>query len=245
MAGNIKILVVDDNPMVLGLLRQVLSPMADVHVAGNPADALLRAIDDPPDLLVTDYQMPGMDGRQLMEKLRARQDTARLPVVMLAAQSDIQERLKAVQDQVEDLVPKPFYTRELAARVKRVVDRISLEKMARSAQSGGFRGTLAQMNAIDLLQSLDMGRKTCALVLTRNGDRCEMYFDEGHLRHAVYGDVKGDEAVYRALLWPVDEGNFEIDFNARTAEQTTTRSTQGLLMEGMRLLDEANRDSES
>jgi CheY-like chemotaxis protein len=244
-ATNVKVLLVDDNPMVLGLLRQVLASFANVQAVSNAAEALLLAIDDPPDLLVTDYHMPGMDGRQLAEKLHARANTARVPIVILAARSDITEHLRPVQDSFEDIVEKPFFAREAGRRLKRVVDKIALEKMARSAagSSGAFHGTLAQMNIIDLVQSLEMGRKNCRLILTRNGERCEMFFDEGQVRHATCGQITGDEAVFRALQWPPEEGNFEIDFNARTEQQTTTLSTQGLLMEGLKLLDEANRDS--
>ncbi len=65
---------------------------------------------------------------------------------------------------------------------------------------------------------------------------------DGQINHAVYGDLKGDDAVYKALLWT--SGNFQIDFEGQSTEQTITRSTQGLLMEGLRLLDEANRDAE-
>jgi Domain of unknown function (DUF4388) len=54
--------------------------------------------------------------------------------------------------------------------------------------------------------------------------------------------LKGDEAVYKVLVWP--DGNFLIDFTASNSEQTTTRSTQGLLMEGLRLLDEARHEAE-
>jgi CheY-like chemotaxis protein len=241
---TVKALLVDDNPMVLGLLQQVLSSMAEVRAVGSAADALLVAIDEPPDLLITDYHMPGMDGRQLAEKLHARQATARVPVVILAARGDINEHLKPVQDVFEDILEKPFFARELGGRLKRIVDKIALEKMARlAAGSGAFRGTLAQMNIIDLVQSLEMGRKNCGLILTRNGERCEMFFDEGQLHHAVCGSAVGDEAVFHALQWPPDEGNFEIDFNARSDQRTTTLSTQGLLMEGLKLLDEANRDS--
>src|ERR1700757_5296841 len=99
---TVKVLLVDDNPMGLGLLEQVLSPMAEVRSVSNSADALLVAIDGPPDLLVTDYRMPGMDGRQLAEKLHARAATARVPVVVLAARGDISEHLKPVQDVFED-----------------------------------------------------------------------------------------------------------------------------------------------
>jgi CheY-like chemotaxis protein len=64
MASNVKILLVDDNPMVLGMLQQALSAMGEVTVATDAADALLKAIDDLPDVLISDYRMPGMDGRQ-------------------------------------------------------------------------------------------------------------------------------------------------------------------------------------
>ena len=240
---TVKVLLVDDNPMVLALLQQVLASMAEVRAVSNSAEALLIAIDEVPDLLITDYQMPGMDGRQLAEKLHARPATSRVPVVILAARNDIAERLKPVQDVFEDMLEKPFFARELGMRLKRIIDKIALEKMARLASAGGaFHGTLAQMNIIDLVQSLEMGRKTCRLILTRNGDRCEMFFDEGQLNHAEYSELTGDQAVFRALQWPPDEGTFEIDFNARSDQHTTTLSTQGLLMEGLKLFDEENRD---
>ncbi len=68
-----------------------------------------------------------------------------------------------------------------------------------------------------------------------------MFFSDGQITHAKYGGVSGDAAVYRALSWT--DGNFVMDFDGRSSEQTTTRSTQGLLMEGLRLLDESNRDA--
>ena len=60
MPNNVKVLLVDDNPMVLGLLQGALSPLAKVVTSNDSADALLKAVDDPPDLLVSDYRMPGM-----------------------------------------------------------------------------------------------------------------------------------------------------------------------------------------
>ena len=68
-----------------------------------------------------------------------------------------------------------------------------------------------------------------------------MYFSEGQINHATCGNLKGDEAVYKVLTWQT--GNFLIDFTGSSTEQTITRSTQGLLMEGLRLVDEANKDN--
>jgi len=96
------------------------------------------------------------------------------------------------------------------------------------------------MNVIDLVQSLEMGRKSCALTLTNERDKCEMYFSEGQVTHAAYGSLTGDKAVFKVLGWT--GGNFQINFEGKTSKQTTTLNTQGLLMEGLRMLDESKRD---
>jgi DNA-binding response OmpR family regulator len=243
MPSNIKVLLVDDNPMVLEMLRQALAHFSTVQPMTDAADALLKAIEDKPDLIIADYAMNGMDGRQLLQKIKSRNASAGIPVILMASKVDINEKLKTVQDTVEDFIEKPFFLKEAAARIKKVVDKISLEKMAREAPGESvLRGSLAQMNVLDLLQSLDMGRKTCALTLTNNGEKCKMYFTEGQINHAVYGDLKGDPAVYKVLTWTA--GAFEIDFAGSSSEQTITQSSQGILLEGLRLLDEANRDTE-
>src|SRR6266851_1419217 len=184
MPNNVKVLLVDDNPMVLALLQGALTPLASVTTSSDTADALLKAVDDPPDLLVSDYRMPGMDGHQLVERLRSRPKTA--------------------------------------------------------PSDGVLRGSLSQMNVIDLVQSLEMGRKSCALTLSNDRDKCEMYFSEGQVTHAAYGSLTGDKAVFKVLSWT--GGSFQINFEGKTSKQTTTLNTQGLLMEGLRMLDESKRD---
>jgi CheY-like chemotaxis protein len=241
MANNVRLLLVDDNPMVLGLLRGALTPLAKVTTATDAADALLKAVDDPPDLLVCDYRMPGMDGRQLVEKLRSRPRTAEAAVILVATKTDISEKLSTPDLPVDDFVEKPFFLREATQRIKRVIDKIALEKMAKTAPSDGvLRGSLLQMNVIDLVQSLEMGRKSCSLTLTNKDDKCELYFKEGQVSHATYGSLMGDPAVFKVLRWT--DGNFEVNFEGKTTQQTTQLNTQGLLMEGLRQLDEAQRE---
>jgi DNA-binding response OmpR family regulator len=243
MPADIKVLLVDDNPMILEMLRQALAQFSTVSPLTDGADALLKAIDEKPDLIISDCTMASLDGKQLLQKLKSRSATAHIPVILMASKTEITEKLKPLQDTVEDFIEKPFFLKEAAARIKKVVDKITLEKMAKEAPGESvLRGNLAQMNVMDLLQSLDMGHKTCSLALTNNGDKCELFFADGQINHAAYGSVKGDEAVYKVLMWT--GGSFEIDFSGSSREQTTTRSTQGLLLEGLRLLDESNRDAE-
>src|ERR1700688_849363 len=240
MAQNVKLLLVDDNPMVLGMLQGALTPLARVTTSNDSADALLKAVDDPPDLLVSDYRMPGMDGQQLVEKLKSRPKTAGIAVILLASKADIMERFSN-HEPVDDLVEKPFFLRDATQRIKRVIDKLALEKMAKTAPSDGvLRGHLSQMNVIDLVQSLEMGRKSCALTLTNDRDKGEMNFSEGQVTHATYGSLVGDPAVFKVLRWT--DGNFEVNFEGKTTQRTTNLNTQGLLMEGLRQLDEAQRD---
>jgi CheY-like chemotaxis protein len=244
MPANVTILLVEDNPMIREMLRQALAQISTVQLANDGADAFLRAAEAPPDLVVTDYTVPGLDGRQLLEKLKARPNTAKIPVMIMASKADITEKLQMLRDSVEELIEKPFFLKDAIARIKKVVDKIALEKMARDAPGEGvLRGSLAQMNIMDLFQSLEMGHKSCKLTVSNGGDKCEMFFNDGQINHALFGSLKGDEAVYKTMSWT--DGSFSIDFTSSSSEQTVTRSTQGLLMEGLRLLDESNRDAEN
>src|SRR6266851_2014584 len=118
MPNNVKVLLVDDNPMVLGMLRGALTALANVTTSSDSADALLKAVDDPPDLLVSDYRMPGMNGHQLVERLKSRPATAGISVILLASKTDITEKLSN-HEPVDDFVEKPFFLKEATQRIRR------------------------------------------------------------------------------------------------------------------------------
>lgn len=241
---TVKLLVAEDNPLVRNLVAKGLEPICEVMIAADGADALLQVIDTPPDVILCDYNMPGLNGRQLFEKLRAREATRHIPFLFMASRSDIEERLRPLIEGAEDFISKPFLLKDLVRSAKKVIDRLHLEKLQKLASRPGvIQGRLEEMSMIDLLQSLEMGQKSCRLIVQKGTDRAELYFATGQCRDAKINDLAGDDAVFKVVLWT--EGEFEIDFNAANASTatTTTRSTTGLLMEAMRLLDEANRDT--
>lgn len=241
---SVRLLLAEDNPLVRDLLSKALEPFCEVLQAQDGADALLKVVDDPPDLILSDFRMPGVDGRQLFEKLRGREKTRHLPFLFMASRGDIEERLRPLVDGVEEFIAKPFLIKDAVRVTKKVVDRLHLEKLQkRASRPGVIQGRLEEMSMIDLLQSLEMGQKSCRLVARSAGQQCELYFTGGQCRDAKLGNMEGDDAVYKVILWT--DGEFEIDFNAANASNrtTTTRNTTGLLMEAMRLMDEANRDT--
>ena len=240
---TVKVLVVDDNPLVLSLLVKGMEPHCAVIAASDGADALMKVIDDPPDMIISDYKMPGLDGRQLYEKLRSREATRGIPFIFVASRNDIDEKLRPMVDGVEDFIAKPFFLKDVVRRAKKVVDRLHLEKLQkRSARPGVIQGRLEEMSMMDLLQSVEMGQKSCKLTVRHEDKECEMFFAQGQCKHAQLGAVQGDDAVYEAVKW--SGGEFEIDFSGSSDKSTITRSTTGLLMEALRLIDEASRDSD-
>jgi len=242
MAAAFKILVVDDNPTILKLLCQSLEKCGDVTTATDGADALQKAAEIHPDLIISDYSMPQMNGLELLESLRGRDETSQIPFVFLASQKDIDERLRTGVDGVEDYLVKPFFVQELSRQLRHITARLYGKKIENLQMRGGTTaGLLSEMSLIDWMQSLEQGRKTCTLLLRSGQETCSLYFNQGQVTHAQCGPLKGNEAVYKVLTWA--DGEWEVDFTKSSSEHTTTMSTQGLLMEGLRLLDEANRDA--
>ncbi len=241
---DVKVLVVDDNALILDLLMKGLMPHCDARAAADGADALLKIVDDPPDLVVCDYRMPGLDGRQLYEKMRGRQQTQAIPFIFLASRSDIEEKLRPIVEGVEEFIPKPFFLKDLVRSAKKVVDRLQLEKLQKRAgasrrDSGppgrnvdpGFDAVAG--NGPEELPVDDSPRRRYRRIVLRVGS----------MQGRAHGRRRRRKRRLQAVKWP--DGEFEIDFNKTASRETITRTTTGLLMEGLRLIDEGQRDGQS
>jgi class 3 adenylate cyclase len=116
-----RLLVVDDTPANIRLLEAVLSPRGyAVDAAASGAEALERLAADPPDLVLLDVVMPGMDGYEVCRRIRAEPATRLLPVVMVTATPG-QERVQALEAGADDFLRKPIDQAELLARVGSLV----------------------------------------------------------------------------------------------------------------------------
>lgn len=112
------ILIVDDTPANLRLLASIL---ANANYLVRPArdgkSALASANSAPPDLILLDVMMPGMDGYEVCEKLKADEITADIPVIFISALDDVEDKIKAFTVGGVDYIPKPFHADEVLARV--------------------------------------------------------------------------------------------------------------------------------
>jgi len=121
------ILIVDDDPRITDLLRRVLAYEGySVASAASGGEALNRSLERPPDLVVLDIMLPGLDGLEVAQRLRTAGDN--VPILMLTARDTVADRVKGLETGADDYLVKPFAPEELVARVKALLRRSQEER---------------------------------------------------------------------------------------------------------------------
>lgn len=123
MSGR-KILIVDDESAIRDMLRVALE-MAEYHCieAGNAQDAHALIVDEKPDLILLDWMMPGTSGIELARRLKRDEVTSDIPIIMLTAKGEEDNKIQGLEVGADDYITKPFSPRELVARLKAVLRR--------------------------------------------------------------------------------------------------------------------------
>ena len=120
-----RVLIVEDEQDIAGLIKHTLERGGDTRAdVVSSGDAALKAVlDQPPDLIILDLNLPVIGGLEVCRILRARPGTARVPIIMLTAKTSEADRVNGLDVGADDYVTKPFSLRELAARVRAVLRR--------------------------------------------------------------------------------------------------------------------------
>ena len=227
-----KVLLVDDEPgVLLGLMRTLLRDNAfyDVMVAitGEIAQQIMR--EQPIHVLITDISMPGLSGIDLL--LWAARETPETQVAVISA-GDVDElRDKAYGLGAVSIIKKPFQVAQVRELVLSMLD-----------SDAFMSGRLARLSVADLVQMLCLSRQTVVLRIEQEDESGMLMINRGQLHHAVWGEERGEPALFRALR--VENGTFHTHQFPADAPQTIEGDWQQLLIEGMRQLDEHTREFE-
>jgi CheY-like chemotaxis protein len=237
------LLLVDGDTKSLRVLEVSLKKAGfNVTTAINGSDALAKVETAAPDLIISDTKMPEMDGFELVERLKQNSDWAPIPFIFLTGQSDVEDKIRGLELGVEDYLTKPIYIKEIVTRVKILLQkkqRQSFEDTKRESRTK-FAGALSDMAVVDLIQTIEISRKTGVIHFVHpDNKRGAIYFRNGKVIDAELGRLTGEAAVYRLLIW--NDGDFEVDFKNVRRKDVIELSSQGLLMEGMRRVDEWGR----
>ena len=119
------IVIAEDETAVAELLRYNLEAEGYETAIANDGDEAMLLIDERiPDLMLLDWMLPKISGIEICRRVRTRQETANLPIIMLTARTEEADRIRGLETGADDYVTKPFSTNELMARVKAVLRRI-------------------------------------------------------------------------------------------------------------------------
>jgi len=122
MAAMARVLIVDDDAKLLKMLHRTLTYEGfDVETAADGAEALRQVGHHQPDVIILDWMMPGIDGMDVIHRLRAEQNQTL--ILMLTARDAIDERVKGLSSGADDYLVKPFAPAELLARVRALMRR--------------------------------------------------------------------------------------------------------------------------
>jgi DNA-binding response OmpR family regulator len=242
-AGHVRVLVVDDNATYRELAAKVMRDAGfETFTANNGFEGLSAALKHQPSLVLSDIQMPGMDGWQLLRMIRARPTLRKLPVIFLTDLTDEEQRLRGYELGVDDYVNKPFTEVELIARVERILERAGMAQDV----SNDMRGGLAKTPVASLLAFAELERRTGVLQLENNGERATLHLRDGAIMRVdlsgALDNLTGVERILHVLDW--SEGHFELSGADVFAEDVIHVPTSYALIEHARRRDEASEEAE-
>jgi CheY-like chemotaxis protein len=235
------LLLVDADPRALALTEANLKRAGfNVVTAGNGREALEKCEASPPDLVISETKLPEMDGFDLCQQLKSDERFKRTPFIFLTGQKSLEYKVTGLELGVEDYLTKPIYFKEIVTRVNILFQRGEREFLDRKEGKGSFTGNLADMGLVDLIQTLEKGRKSGELRIQGPGGRpASIYVSDGNVIDCEVGKLVGEDAFVKILTW--QEGEFGIAFKAIQRQRRITISTQNLLLESLYRIDECPR----
>ncbi|MHA1598223.1 MAG: phosphate regulon transcriptional regulator PhoB [Alphaproteobacteria bacterium] len=161
------ILIVEDEPPQVELLTYNLqSEGFRTIVAGDGEEALLLADETPPDLIVLDWMLPKMSGIEVCRRIRASKQTCDIPIIMLTARGEEEDRVRGLETGADDYMVKPYSQKEMVARIKAALRRHNASLLTDSLSYGGVVMNLETKKVSRDSKKIHLGPKEFGLLQT-------------------------------------------------------------------------------
>jgi CheY-like chemotaxis protein len=202
--------------------------VADGESALRETHALL------PLAVIANLRLPQRDGLALVMELKNSKDTEHIPVILLTNRSSATDVNRGLEIGAEEVLEKPINVQVLITRLRKAIAR-----SGKQVQSASLTGRLADLSIAELLQTLNLAGKTARINIDAGLVKGNLSLLDGTLLAATFEDKQGEEAFYE--LVGLTEGRFEVLVGAQSDPANLTESTDFLVLEALRRLDERRR----
>ncbi len=230
------VLIVDDNAFFRKFLRDLLVAQGfKVHEAEGGEAGLQMALDRRPWLILTDVNMPGVDGFEFCRRVRSHSLIRHTPLIFLSGWDDYKERYRGLDAGADEFLSKDTSVRELLIRIQLILKRYT----SLGRRGSGMQGGIDVVGAPGFLQMCHLGRLTGVCTVRSGARSFEVRFREGEIVRAESGALAGADAVFDFLAWT--DGHFDFSPGDPGEGAPLGQTFDQLVLEGCRRLDEESR----
>jgi response regulator RpfG family c-di-GMP phosphodiesterase len=232
LANRLQALLIDVDPEETTVLElRLIEQGFIVRTARSAEQALSLLAEGETDLVVSELDLAPNGGLALLAEARKASWGKDLPWVVYTRRQERELAQKAFELGVLDFVNKPANADLLVAKLKAMLDQRASPRTSR-----GVSGRLRELGLPDMVQVLFHGRKSGSLKIRAPEGAGEIHFAEGNVVNAFWGELRGEEAFYAMLK--LEDGEFGLDPSFRAESRIIQHSSEALLLEGMRRMDE-------
>ncbi|MBN1480236.1 response regulator [candidate division KSB1 bacterium] len=235
------IVIFDKSSLEVERLVQLLRDNSfDVTVLSNAQDAYQFCLVSQPDLIVFDIKVAGKEGLNFYRQIKNQYSTQRIPLILTTEEADHNKRVELIEMGIDDFVAKPYYAEEVVARIINLFQEFRPATFISKSVERGFIGSLKEMTLIDLIQTMELGKKSGVINLNRGDKEGQIYVNRGRIVDAVVEDYDSVERAYLHMLTWID-GTFYVIFQDVHLDSQLVSDNQALFKEGAKIIDQWRR----
>jgi CheY-like chemotaxis protein len=223
-----QVLIVDDEETLTWSLAKSLSHDRETYevITVNDGDTALSTIEQQAfDVVVLDIRMPGMNGLDVLLKIKEIRPATKVIIMTAYGSMDIREKAKARGSLF--YIEKPFEIEQMRSLIL---------KALKEDGAKGFNGSITGLQLPDLIQMNCLSQITTALFVKKDNREGCIYFEDGQITHSEVGAIEGEEALFTILSWST--GSFRFVGGVKAPKVSISTNWEYLLIEGMRKADE-------
>ncbi len=205
----------------------------EVHIFNTTSAAYSGFLQTPPSLIFCEISLQPYDGLELFQKIRSHPINGDAAFILTSKQTELEEKLKYYQLDIDDYISKPFHPEEAACRIMTILQEIEPQyEHLFGEKYCGFSGNLQEMTILDLLQTLELGEKSAVIHLKRNYQEGRIYVVNGSVIDAELGQLDASAALEHMLGWLY--GSFQLQIQKVTRKKTIERPARDIYQQGMK-----------